>query len=146
MLYDSTTKQITALLDFDFSTVTHPAEEFNMSLNDVSGGLVDDPAGILSCVLANDFTSPPENLSDKGAEKWELAKMWNRIAIEKGVTVLSAIPGIRDIITLQKLNGALCPFQLSHETVLKNSSEEYKQKKMKDVREIVDKFLEERGF
>ena len=146
MLYDSTSKQITALLDFDFSAVTHPAEEFTMSLHDVGGGMTDDPAGILPCVLSNDFSSLPESLSEEGTKKWELAKLWNTIAIEKGVTVLSAIPGIRDIMTLQKLYGALCPFHLSHKTALKNSSDESKEKKMKEAQEVLVRFLEETGY
>lgn len=82
MLYDSATKRITGLVDFDWSAITHPIEEYLSGLWDVGGGISDRLGQIQPMVLSGNFSVQPESLSEEDLRKWEVAKAFNS-AVEK---------------------------------------------------------------
>ncbi|KAJ3496688.1 hypothetical protein NLG97_g2473 [Lecanicillium saksenae] len=142
MLYDATSKKITALLDFDWSVVTHPAEEFFSGFRDIGGCIQDEPKGFQAAILANDFSSRPESLTEEENQQWRNAKDWSAAAGRNDVRLPSDIAGVEKIKTLHDFSDAICPFELSSAVMLRRLSEEAKAKKMKEVRETITEFLD----
>lgn len=78
MLYNKTKQLITAVLNFDWSTVTHPADEFLISLWDIGGGIREETEFMQESILTGNFDSALPNMSEEDAQKWEVAKVWNK--------------------------------------------------------------------
>lgn len=146
MLYDASSKKITALLDFDWSSITHPAEEFFSGLRDIGGGVADVPKDVLAAILANDFSARPDHLTDEEITQWDAAKAWSLAAGRHGVRLPSAMAGIDKIKRLHAFSSAICPFQLSCEPMRRRLSDEAKEKKKKESVEAVVQFLEQHNF
>ncbi|KAJ6789374.1 hypothetical protein PWT90_00927 [Aphanocladium album] len=146
MLYDDSSKKITALLDFDWSVITHPAEEFFSGFRDIGGCVNDEPRGILTAILANDFSSRPDNLTEKENQQWDAASDWSAAAGRNGVKLPSDIVGVEQIKALHGFSSAICPFELSSEVMLKRLSEEGKTTKKKEALETITQFLAEHNF
>lgn len=142
MLYDRTTKRITALLDFDWSAITHPCDEFLAGLWDIGGGIHARVGQFQPMVLAGDFSAQPETLSDEDIRKWEVAKAWNTAITEKGAIRPSYITGVGHILALKELEDLLCPFALGSEVMLKRISDEEKLKRKGDTEAKILKWLE----
>ncbi|KAI5927170.1 hypothetical protein F4810DRAFT_699354 [Camillea tinctor] len=138
VLYDSKTKRITALLDFDWSTVSHPCDEFLTGLWDIGGGIHERNEKFLSMVLKGDFSVQPEGLSDEDIRKWEVAKAWDAAITKTKATRPSDIAGVERIEALRDLEDLLCPFVLASDVMLRRISDEDKAKKKQ---ETADKIL-----
>lgn len=103
ILYDTKSKSITALLDFDLTTITHPADEFLTGLDDVGGGFADKPPELLACLFGGDFSITLENPTDADLKKWEIARSWHQIAIHCGVVTPSSMRGFDKVVRLHKM-------------------------------------------
>lgn len=103
MLYDVKSKSITALLDFDLATITHPADEFLTGLDDVGGGFADKPPELLACLCGGDFSITLENPTDADLKKWELARSWHQIATCCGVVTPSCMRGFDRVVRLHRM-------------------------------------------
>jgi hypothetical protein len=78
VLYDTAGRRITAVLDFDWSCVTHPAEEFLSGLWDVGGGVHERVGKLQPMVLSGDFGAGPDadsSVDEAGA--WAVVRMWS---------------------------------------------------------------------
>ncbi|KAI1458493.1 hypothetical protein F4805DRAFT_140969 [Annulohypoxylon moriforme] len=145
VLYDSTTKRITSILDFDWSAVTHPCDEFLTGLWDIGGGIHERNEKFLPMLLSGDFSTEPEGLSADEARKWEVAKAWDKAIAEASAIRPSDITGVNRIQALKDLEDSLCPFELANEVMLKRKSDEEKLKKKNEIEKKILKWLETYG-
>lgn len=115
--YDTGTKRITALLDFDWASVTHPAHEFFMSFHDLHGGMGEDSEKLQVAILTGDFTSGPCKEDDK--EAWEIAKLWDEAVKKHGGKRPSDFKGIQTLYMLKTFADKICPFMLGKDVLVK---------------------------
>lgn len=146
VLYDSTTKRVTAILDFDWSSVTHPADEFLAGLWDVGGGFHEENEFMQDSILTGNFDNAPPDLSEEDVQKWEVAKIWNKALAERKTTRPCDIRGVRGIQELRNLENMLCPFHLSNEVMLKRTTEEVQAKNKAENGEDIKKWLDAHGY
>lgn len=146
MLYDGTTGRITAILDFDWSIVTHPADEFLTGLWDIGGGIHEDNEFMQEELLTGIFDSALAGLSEEDTQKWEVGKLWNKALAERKAIRPCDIEGVRGIQELRKLESMLCPFHLSNEVMLKRMNEEVRTQKKSETGEVIKKWLDVHGF
>ncbi|OAR00662.1 hypothetical protein LLEC1_04825 [Akanthomyces lecanii] len=142
MLFDAESKRITALLDFDWSAITHPAEEYLSGFGDIGGCVDDKPKGILAAVLANDFSAKPKDLAEKEAKQWDMAAAWAAAAASNGVKLPCDMPGMDRIKALHDFSSAVCPMELGCEAMLRRLSDEAKAKKKQESLDFIVSFLE----
>lgn len=142
MLYDINNGRITALLDFDFSRVSHPVEEYQMGLYDMGHSMLDHPSGIWPSIVANNFNSQPSGLKEEDRTLWNRATQWNSIAREKGVLVPGDIDGIGQLKKLEQLSHMLASFETGGPAATGDPSngddDETKQKRQMIVKKVVD--------
>ncbi|KAK7696691.1 hypothetical protein SLS64_014308 [Diaporthe eres] len=125
MLLDKETNRITAILDFDFASVSHLFDEFtSMSLSDIGGNVGDDDTGITRAILSGDFTTPPAGLHEESTKEWELSKTWNTVLKESTALAPSQIEGVDEICDLMRLQRLLCPYQLRGASALEGLDDE----------------------
>ncbi|OTA99897.1 hypothetical protein M426DRAFT_66870 [Hypoxylon sp. CI-4A] len=129
VLYDSKTKRITAVLDFDWAAITHPCEEFLTGLWDIGGGIHERNEKFQPMLLSGDFSTQPDDLPAEDVRKWEIAKAWDAAIARKGAIRPSQIVGVDRICALGELQDLLCPFELANEAMLKRISDKDKLKK-----------------
>ncbi|OTB18830.1 hypothetical protein K445DRAFT_19439 [Daldinia sp. EC12] len=141
VLYDSTTKRITGVVDFDWSAVTHPCDEFLSGLWDIGGGIHERNEKFQPMLLSGKFISPPEGLSAEETRKWEVAKAWDAAIAQSGGIRPSGIVGVERIQALRDLEDMLCPFELSNEVMLKRISDEEKAEKKQEIEGKILKWL-----
>ncbi|KAI2934822.1 hypothetical protein CBS147321_9114 [Aspergillus niger] len=106
ILIDPSTCKLTALIDFDFACIAHPAHEFLVSLQDLGGNVMgpygEDPTeGKLSqALLSGDFSDDdvPGDLCD--------------------------VDGMKVLREWRALELLVCPFHLAAELIVKRMSEE----------------------
>ncbi|KAI3395369.1 hypothetical protein diail_1425 [Diaporthe ilicicola] len=129
MLYDPAAKRVSALLDFDWASVAHPAHEFFSGLHDLQGGT--HPAGVggaalQAAVLAGDLDSTTTTTTttttnandtvatedDEAASAWALARAWDAALLRAGGLRPSSIPGIATLEALRALEELIAPFAL----------------------------------
>src|SRR4051812_5929580 len=111
MLFDTATKRVTAVLDFDFSWVTHPAHEFITGLWDMGGGMQLGDEKLQAAVLSGRFGDLDDGeapSSDVGTT-WEVARAWDNALATRDAIRPSSIQGIHQVQKLMKLEDALCP-------------------------------------
>ncbi|GAQ42480.1 phosphotransferase enzyme family protein [Aspergillus niger] len=124
ILIDPTTYKLTALIDFDFACIAHPAHEFLVSLQDLGGNVMgpygEDPTeGKLSqALLSGDFSG--ENVP---GELWWIGKTFNACLAERGVARPSDIGGIGVLCQWRGLEQCVCPFHLAAEFIVGRMSE-----------------------
>ncbi|OTA67279.1 hypothetical protein K449DRAFT_419927 [Hypoxylon sp. EC38] len=145
VLYDNTAKRITAVLDFDWSAVTHPCDEFLTGLWDIGGGIHERNEKFLPMLLSGDFSTQPDGLSADDIRKWEVAKAWNEAITRAGAIRPSNIAGVDRIQALKGFEDSLCPFELANEVMLKRTSDEKKLSRRKEMEAKILKFLETYG-
>lgn len=127
ILVDPSTNQLTALLDFDFACITHPAHEFLLSLHDLGcnvGGLEDEDTtkGLLPQALYSgnfDGDGP-----DEGKDLWTYGKILNASMSERGTLRPSNFPGIRELHHLVAIERLICPFHISVPFMIEQMSEQ----------------------
>ncbi|KAK2042426.1 hypothetical protein LZ31DRAFT_585896 [Colletotrichum somersetense] len=114
MLFDKNAKKVTAVLDFDFASISHPFEEFiSMSFSYTGGHVGDGNTAIDRAIISGDFTTPPADLGEKSAKEWEFGKMWNTALRESAAFAPSQIEGVDRIRDLMRLQSLLCLYRLS---------------------------------
>lgn len=146
MLFNKDTKKITAVVDFDWSYISNPLDEFMCSLQDVGGNIRHEDKKIEAAILSGDFTSPPANLDEESAKKWQIAKAWNTAMKKCGVVSQSDIRGVAEIRGLLHLQALLCPYQLGNESMLKQLDDEKRAEMRAKTEEDLIQWLEKHGF
>ncbi|KAI8958636.1 hypothetical protein F5Y11DRAFT_351309 [Daldinia sp. FL1419] len=146
VLYDSTTKRITGVVDFDWSAVTHPCDEYLSGLWDIGGGMSERNEKFRPMLLSGNFTTPPEGLSEEDIRKWEIAKAWDAAIAEAGAIRPSNIVGVECIQKLKDLEDLLCPFELANKDMLKRISDKEKAKKKQEMERKILRWIEVHGI
>lgn len=139
MLFDRQTKKITALLDFDLASIANPADEFFNGLMDVGGGLIDEPAGLLTCILSGDFTRQPENVSQAEIEKWHLAKAWQDVSKREMTVTPSCIQGVGQLLNLHQMLLELHVPMLPNEGKGKRKLDQRDSNLIKEIQEMTER-------
>lgn len=124
ILYSSETNRITAVLDFDWSAISHPCEEFLTGLWDIGGGIHERNRLFQPMLLSGDFGIQPEDLSTDDIRQWKLAKAWDKALTDTGAIRPSKIAGVQRIQALKDLDDLLCPFELCNEFMSSRASDE----------------------
>ncbi|GKZ33425.1 hypothetical protein AbraIFM66950_003281 [Aspergillus brasiliensis] len=127
ILIDPNTSTLTALIDFDFACIAHPAHEFLVSLQDLGGNVMgpygEDPTeGKLSeALISGDFGAYDDVPSDL---RW-VGKTLNACLVERrGSRRPSDIRGMQVLRQWRALEMLVCPFHLAAEFIVKRMSEE----------------------
>ncbi|KAK1674183.1 hypothetical protein BDP55DRAFT_554742 [Colletotrichum godetiae] len=131
-LYDTTTKKLTSILDFDFAFISHPCHEFFTSLGDISGntggGTGRDPdlsGGLLGkAMLTGDFDGIRTSLPQEAARQLTRAKAWDDALQERGALRPSEIAGMAALDGLRRMEALACPFALEHPVMLRRKTRE----------------------
>ncbi|KAI0098901.1 kinase-like domain-containing protein [Nemania sp. FL0031] len=134
ILYDPATGRITALLDYDFASILHPAYEFFRSFNStggrLSGWLGDatpqekEAAALRNAKLTGQFPSPLPVAANNAAVDWELAQAWEDELQKLDVKRPSSIQGIDKIADVDEVLGCLLPWTLANKDYLRMNPEE----------------------
>ncbi|KAK0701689.1 hypothetical protein B0T26DRAFT_681813 [Lasiosphaeria miniovina] len=149
LLYDPATGRITALLDYDFSSIQHPAYEFFRSFATNGGqlcGWLDDntlqgqEAELLrNAKLSGQFPSPLPTRTDSHdgglAVDWELAQVWEEALQKLDVKRPSTIPGIDKLADADEVLGSLLPWRLANEDLLRMNQDEDTRAALKRIAE-----------
>lgn len=129
MLYDPATRRVSALLDFDWAAVAHPAHEFFSGLHDLQGSTHPDDAALQSAVLTGAFDISTTNITDPAAEPdepgagepskaWALARSWDASLLRAGGLRPSSLAGITTLESLRALEDLIAPFALCNSVMV----------------------------
>jgi len=146
MLFDKTTKKVTAILDFDFCCVSNPLDEFFSILSDLGCNITYKDDAISTAILSGDFTTLPTALNKESAEKWAKAKAWSATLKKAGAVSPSDIDGAARIRDLALFQALLCPFQLSSEDALKDTEAAKTAALRANTEADLSQWLEKHGF
>ncbi|KAI4594803.1 hypothetical protein KJ359_007606 [Pestalotiopsis sp. 9143b] len=138
-LFDKTTSRVTALLDFDFSWISHPSHEFFTGLWDIGGGLRSDDPKIISAILTGKFDDVDESLSAEDMVKWQVAKTWNTALATRGVIRPSSMSRIGRLRHLMELEDALCPSRLGNERTIERLKRQSPEKLAQAIKMATDR-------
>lgn len=137
LLYNPATGRITALLDYDFAGILHPAYKFFHSFSStggrLSGWLGDttpqerEAEALQNAKLTGQVPSPlpVPVVSDNGpGVDWELAQAWEEELQKLDVKRPSPILGIDKIADVDEVLGSLLPWTLTNQDYLRLNPEE----------------------
>lgn len=150
MLYDPATRRVSALLDFDWAAVAHPAHEFFSGLHDLRGSTHQDDAALQSAVLTGDFNkktsaaaSPAEGLDTDGTTKaWALARSWDAALLSAGGLRPSNLAGITTLESLRALEDLIAPFALCNSVMVGRTPPDKLQAATADTETKLDALLD----
>ena len=151
MLYDPASNRITALLDYDFSRISHPSYEFFRSFGDTGGqfqgwsGDEDTKQLALHDAKLHEFPSPLPPSSEE-RENWELAEAWEDELGKVQVLRPRTIQGIEQVADVEAILGAIGPWPLANVNILEMQSEKVKVKLRDDGEKQLIKVLNRFGF
>lgn len=125
MLYDPATRRVSALLDFDWAAVAHPAHEFFSGLHDLQGSTHPEDAALQSAVLTGAFepststknytipaAKPDAPDANEHAKAWALARSWDASLLRAGGMRPNSLAGITTLESLRALEDLIAPFAL----------------------------------
>ncbi|KAK0726542.1 hypothetical protein B0T21DRAFT_385758 [Apiosordaria backusii] len=137
LLYDPATGLVTALLDYDFSTILHPAYEFFRSFGPNGGrftGWITDSDSegrelleLRRAKLTGEFPSPlptPRETPNGPGVDWELARAWENELQKINVKRPSTIQGMGKLADVDELLGSLTPWRLINTDFLRMNTDE----------------------
>lgn len=148
MLYDPAERRVSALLDFDWATVAHPAHEFFSGLHDLQGSTHPDDPALQSAVLKGAFGNPtPAGEPDKTEtgehdKAWALARSWDASLLGAGGLRLSSIAGIATLESLRALEDLIAPFSLCNAVMVGRTPAEKLQASRADTEAKLDALLD----
>ncbi|PNP49017.1 hypothetical protein THARTR1_10228 [Trichoderma harzianum] len=147
ILFDASTLQVTALLDFDFSYVATAAEEFlGFSFANLPGGKLPGPfetGANLSFrkAMLSGFSTP--SLNENNAEiQWDLAKAWDKELVRAGAAKPATISQFEDITDIYWLQDQTSPFELDSLVMRRRKTTEQLRSIRNDTEKMIFKFLE----
>lgn len=150
ILYDVASKRVTGLVDFDFASISHPSQEFFMSLWDLGGNLGachgPDPTNgrLTEALITGDFEQ--STVPESATSLWATAKTWDSALKARGSVRPSQIAGIAALDQLRRLEATLCPFRLAHPMFLKRKTPEQIVEEREAAEKTLVACLESLGF
>lgn len=125
MLYNPATRRVSALLDFDWAAVAHPAHEFFSGLHDLQGSTHPANPALQSAVLTGAFepsnstnnitattARPDASDANEHAKAWALARSWDASLLRASGLRPSSLAGITTLESLRALEDLIAPFAL----------------------------------
>ena len=146
MLFDKDTKRITAILYFDWASVSHPFDEFMSCLYDIGVNISYENNAIDAAIISGDFTEPPTNLDEDFAKRWEISRAWNTAMKKSDMVSPSDIKGAGKIYDIMRLQRLLCPYQLSKASMPKEVDNERRAELLAQPEANLIQWLEKYGF
>lgn len=143
MLFDKGTKKITAVLDFDWSCISNPFEEFLSLLSDISCNVTLGDNKATAAILSGDFSTPPDN---EAAEIWEMAKAWYTAISNSGVVPPCEMNGVEQIRDMLRLQALLYPSKILHNSKLAQMGDERKTELRGEAERELVRWLGRYGF
>ncbi|KAL4797171.1 hypothetical protein BDV19DRAFT_387703 [Aspergillus venezuelensis] len=128
LLYNPTTRRMTAVLDYDFACILHPSYEFLRSFDGAGGqfrgwsGDKDIEELALREAKLHEFPSPLPDSTEDGVQ-WEDAKIWEDALEEAGVERPRTITGIDKVADVDAILRMILPWRLDNEDILRMQSE-----------------------
>ncbi|KAK4212602.1 phosphotransferase enzyme family-domain-containing protein [Rhypophila decipiens] len=148
LLFDPETGRLTALLDYDFSSILHPAYEFFRSFGPNGGrftGWMSDKdaegrelGALRMAKLTGRFPSPlptPVMTQNGPGVDWQLAQAWEDELQKHHVNRPSTIEGIDKLADVDELLGALAPWRLINKDFLRMNTDEGQRQALKRMAE-----------
>ncbi|KAI1174674.1 kinase-like domain-containing protein [Nemania sp. FL0916] len=129
LLFDASTKRITALIDYDFACILHPSSEFLCSFDGSGGrfqgwpGEEDGEQAALRKAKLEGFPYPLPASTEDGVN-WEIAKAWEDELENLSVKRPSIIAGIDNVADVDTVLRTILPWRLSSSDILRMQSEE----------------------
>lgn len=127
MLFDTESKRISAMLDFDWAAIGHPGEEFFTSFHDVKGTTrMIHSEELQKAILTGSFGDglAKDVANEEEHEAWELARAWDAALQKHGAIRPSDIKGMVVLEKLRSFTDLLAPFELANKAMLKRRSAE----------------------
>ncbi|TEA10433.1 hypothetical protein C8034_v009846 [Colletotrichum sidae] len=148
LLFDPSTLQVTALLDFDFSYVGTAADEFmGFSFGNICGGTLPGPyesaadqLALRQLMLSGFRETPPAGWESSETQR-DLAEEWDRQLARAGAARPSTISLFEEIANIYWLQDKVSPFQLHNPMMRKRMTEEQQRKARKTTEDLMIKFL-----
>ena len=146
LLFNATTLQVTALLDFDFSFVGTVADEFmGFSFANIPGGHLPGPFNntselSLRKAMLNGFSNPLASI-DHADVSWELAQAWDKELARAGAARPGTIPQFEDIADIYDLQDKTSPFELDNPMMRKRMTADELQAVRDETESLIVKFL-----
>jgi len=151
VLYNPTTKQITALLDYDFTCILHPSYEFLRSFSGIGGqfqgwsDIESSEQTALRDAKLHGFPSPlPENTADGVA--WDVAKAWEDALEKLHVKRPRTMGGIEKVADVDAVLRSTLPWRVNNSDILRMQSAEVTGKCRNDNEAQLVKLLDHLGF
>ncbi|KAH8590718.1 kinase-like domain-containing protein [Bisporella sp. PMI_857] len=156
ILFDKDTLEITALLDFEFSHIGSPLDEYFWSFNSIHGllpGLEHDEAAMRAALLSAFSSSRSTYIAGSPfPEKirtdydWEVARTWDEELGREGAKKSSNILGAGDVAAVYWFIENICLPRFLSEKAMKRTSEEDKLRLKREISEVLDMCLKFWGF
>ncbi|KAK2730720.1 hypothetical protein FQN57_004186 [Myotisia sp. PD_48] len=149
LLFDPDSGRITALLDYDFSCISHASYEYFCSFLGAGepflGWSEDGEDTKLQQAKLHGFPSPLPPTNEDGI-KWDVAKAWEEELTKVRAKRPRTIIGIEKIADVDMVLRAISPFRLTNSDVLKLQSEEVIMSYREKSEEKIVKLLEHLGY
>jgi hypothetical protein len=150
ILFDPETLQVTALLDFDFSHIASPGDEFFYSFVDfhglIPGPLEDAKMERLRLAQLDGFkmknVEDPDEASDV---TWKTARMWQAAIENAGVKSPADIKGVGELAAIYWFLLDICPPYFLMPRWLKRKTEEEQLASKTQTQANLDKYLRRWG-
>jgi len=152
LLYDPNSGRITALLDFDFATISHPAYEFFCSFDGAGcqfpSWMVNEESEMaaLRDAKLHGFPSPLPETKDDGSVNWEVAKAWEDALEGAGVKRPRNIEGIEGVANVNTVLRSILPWRVTNEDILRLQAEKAIVQCREENEELLDKLLRHLGW
>jgi hypothetical protein len=129
LLYDASTRRITALIDYDFACILHPSYEFLRSFSGAGGqfqgwsDIESKEQTALRDAKLHGFPSPLPESSEDGVN-WEVAKAWEDELERLDVKRPRTIVGIEKIADVDAVLRSILPWRVTNSDILRLQSEQ----------------------
>ncbi|PVI01562.1 hypothetical protein DM02DRAFT_727843 [Periconia macrospinosa] len=151
LLYDASTRRITALIDYDFACILHPSYEFLRSFSGAGGkfqgwsDIESTEQTALRDAKLHGFPSPlPADTGNK--VKWDVAKAWEDELEKLDVKRPRTMKGIEKIADVDAVLRCILPWRVTNSDVLRLQSEEVIMKCRSENEAQLIKLLDHLGF
>ncbi|KAK3990828.1 hypothetical protein QBC44DRAFT_324799 [Cladorrhinum sp. PSN332] len=153
ILFNEESGRITALIDYDFSWVSHPSYEFLRSFDGLGGQFrgwssdEESQEAALRDAKLHGFPAslPPKADSDSGID-WEVAKAWEEVLEAEGVKRPRTIQGIDKVADVDTILCAILPWRVTNADILARQTEEVITECRNDNEAHLEKLLSRLGF
>ncbi|KAK4673813.1 hypothetical protein QC763_0017870 [Podospora pseudopauciseta] len=153
ILFAKASGRITALIDYDFSWISHPSYEFLRSLDGLGGqfrGWSSDEesqeAALRDAKLHGFPVSLPSTTESDSGVDWVVAKAWEEALEAEGVKRPRTMEGIDRVADVDTILCAILPWRVNNADILARQTEEVIIECRNNNEEHLDKLLTRLGF